>query len=98
MIRHGITWVDLGKVMTGMQGRPVTGNAAMKALTQPRMPVVNHRCIREAYPALPPALLPVPQDVPAGRKITIPEGALARVCPPVPALPPGRESAAASGP
>jgi hypothetical protein len=77
MVRHGITWVDLGRAMTGLQGRPVTGNAALKALTQPRMPVANHRSISETYPDLPLDLLPVPLNVPCGRKIVIPESALA---------------------
>jgi len=67
-LENGVTWVEMGKYMKGVTGRPVTGNAVQKALRGSRMPVDNHRALREAYPNLPAELLPVPLDVPPGPK------------------------------
>ena len=68
MLLHGVTFVQMGRHMTGLSGRAVTGDAVQKALRQDRMPVANHEALRRAYPDLPPDLLPLPQDVPPGRK------------------------------
>jgi len=66
--QNGITWVEMGKYMRGVTGRPVTGNAVQKALQGSRMPVGNHTALRDAYPNLPAELLPTPLDVPPGPK------------------------------
>lgn len=63
---YGVTWVEMGKYMTGVTGRPVSGNAVQKALQKERMPVENYRALREAFPHLPEALLPRPENVPPG--------------------------------
>lgn len=63
MVRNEVSFVDMGKNMGG-----VTGNAALKALKKARMPVDNHKLLRDAYPHLPLALLPQPLDVPPGPK------------------------------
>jgi len=67
-VENGVTWVEMGQHMKGVAGRPVTGNAVQKALRGSRMPVDNHRALREAYPNLPADLLPVPLDVSPGPK------------------------------
>ena len=67
-VENSITWEEMGKHMKGFTGRPVTGNAVQKALRGARMPVENHKALREAYPNLPAELLPIPLDVPPGPK------------------------------
>lgn len=67
-VENGVTWKEMGKHMKGVTGRPVTGNAVQKALQGSRMPVGNHKALREAYPNLPDELLPAPLDVPPGPK------------------------------
>jgi hypothetical protein len=67
-VENGVTWTEMGKHMKGVTGRPVTGNAVQKALQGARMPVDNHRALREAYPNLPAELLPIPLDVSPGPK------------------------------
>ncbi len=67
-----VTFTAMGKHMTGVTGRPVTGNAVKKALMQERMPVKNHKALRDAYPNLPVELLPEPRNVPTGPRPKIP--------------------------
>uniref|UniRef100_I2Q2M1 Uncharacterized protein n=1 Tax=Desulfovibrio sp. U5L TaxID=596152 RepID=I2Q2M1_9BACT len=67
-VENGVTWEEMGQHMRGVTGRSVTGNAVQKALRGARMPVSNHKALRDAYPNLPAELLPTPVDVPPGPK------------------------------
>ncbi|GAB7080906.1 hypothetical protein [Megalodesulfovibrio paquesii] len=84
-LEHGVTWADMGRQMTGVTGRPVSGSAVYQAVSRVRMPIANWQALREAYPSLPKELLPVPEDVPLGR-------------PPKSATPPAAPSAATASP
>lgn len=61
-LENGLTWVAMGKHMTGLKGEAVTGNAVQKALEGERMPVENHQALTTAYPHLPVELLPRPEN------------------------------------
>lgn len=59
---YGITWVEMGRHMTGLSGRPVSGSAVQKAMEGERMPEDNHAALLLAYPHLPVEFLPRPEN------------------------------------
>lgn len=61
-LRNKVSWVAMGKHMTGLKGEPVSGPAVQKALEGDRMPVANHEALLKAYPDLPRELLPRAED------------------------------------